>query len=173
MQLILLLILFGVVGYWLANTGFRDKVNRVSDRASSTSWKWSQRMRGWWSARFSGTPDANALRAWVEGTGADDFPESFKEWFLGLTAPEAEAFTAALDEYADGLGYNLAQLVAGGLQHKPGLKQVFVEAIVVYSDAYRKAKQAKEDAEEEEKSEEAEKKAAKKSPSRRREPAAA
>jgi hypothetical protein len=47
-----------------------------------------------------------------------------------------------LADYAKGLGFSLNELVDGGLDQDPFMRQVFVEAIVVYSNAYRKAKRA-------------------------------
>ncbi|GAG01209.1 unnamed protein product, partial [marine sediment metagenome] len=50
-------------------------------------------------------------------------------------------FTRALNEYAASLGYSLTDLVEGDYDGKPALMQVFVEAIVIYSQEYRKARE--------------------------------
>ncbi len=140
MQLILLLVLFGVIGYMLAGSDFRDRVDRTADRVTTASGSWWTRSRAWWRARFSPGVSGEEFRAWVAGRGADSLPDEFREWCADLSRGEAQEFTRSLADYADGLGYNLALLVAGRLEQKPVMKQVFVEAIVVYSDAYRKAK---------------------------------
>jgi len=140
MELILLLVLFGVIGYLLAGSDFRDRVDRTADRVSARSSSWWVRSKAWWRSRFSPGVSGSEFRAWVAGSGSDSLPDEFREWCAGLSKQEAQEFASSLANYADGLGYNLAQLVAGGLEQKPVMKQVFVEAIVVYSDAYRKAK---------------------------------
>jgi hypothetical protein len=149
MQLLLLLLLFGVIGYLLAGSDFRERVDRTAGHLSAASGSWWTRSTVWWRSRFSRKVSADEFRTWVTGQGAAILPEEFKQWYLALPGPQAQDFVYSLADYADGLGYNLMQLVAGGLEHKPVMKQVFVEAIVVYSDAYRKAKEARKQAEDE------------------------
>lgn len=155
MQLILLLILFAVIGYLLAGSDFSERVDRASDRVSAASGSWRVRGVAWWRARFSSRVPEDEFRAWATGPGADTLPDEFGEWYVGLPEAGARDFVLSLADYADGLGYNLAKLVAGGMEHKPVMKQVFVEAIVVYSDAYRKAKEAHQQADEDEPQDEA------------------
>ena len=141
MQLILLLVLFGVIGYMLAGSDFSDRVDRTSERASAASDKWVTRGWAWWRSRFSRGVSEGEFRSWVTGAGADSLPDDFREWYTSISKNEGQVFVNSLSNYADGLGYNLMKLVAGGLEQKPLMKQVFVEAIVVYSDAYRKAEE--------------------------------
>jgi len=54
----------------------------------------------------------------------------------------SEISRASLFSKPNSLGFRLDQLVEGGLDRDPRMRQVFVEAIVVYSPAYRKARQA-------------------------------
>ena len=143
MQLILLLVLFGVIGYMLAGSDFSEKVDRTAQRASTASGKWRTRGTAWWRSRFSGGVSEDEFRSWVTGSGADSLPDEFRTWYLSLSKDAGQEFVNALSAYADGLGYNLMKLVAGGLEQKPLMKQVFVEAIVVYSDAYRKAEETR------------------------------
>jgi len=177
MQLILLLIIFGIFGYLIAGTDFSERVDRATDRASVASDNWVTRFRAWWRALISNGVTHEEFLAWVTGPGADSLPDDFQEWYRGLTKVEGQAFVDALSDYADGLGYNLMQLVAGGLEQKPIMKQVFVEAIVVYSDAYRKAEDTHQNSEEETQVDnanvESEMKPAQKSASRRKRPKAA
>jgi hypothetical protein len=154
MQLILLLILFVVIGYLLAGSDFRDRVNRGSKRVTATSENWLNRGKIWWRSRFSGHVTADQFKNWVTGSGADTVPDEFGEWSVELSENQAADFVSSLEDYADGLGYNLMKLVVGGLESKPVIKQVFVEAIVVYSDAYRKAKEAQQQEAEEKTKEE-------------------
>ena len=172
MQLILILILFGVIGYMLAGSDFRERIDRTGERVSTASGGWWDRSKTWWRSRFSNRVSADEFKAWVTGPGADSLPENYKDWYVGLPENQAQDFVHSLADYADGLGYNLALLVAGGLEQKSVLKQVFVEAIVVYSDAYRKAKETKqveaEEAPEDEKTDGDGVKPAQKSASRRK-----
>lgn len=142
MQLIIILILFGVIGYMLAGSDFKDRIDHTVSKVSVKSENWWDRTKKWWRSRFSSHVSSQDFKAWVTGPGSDSVPEEFQHWYVGLSTSQAQSFVNSLADYADGLGYNLSLLVAGGLEQKPVMKQVFVEAIVVYSDAYRKAKEA-------------------------------
>jgi hypothetical protein len=48
-----------------------------------------------------------------------------------------------LQDYTSGLGFDLSTLTDDSLQNKPALMQVYVEAVVIYSQAYRRAKESR------------------------------
>jgi hypothetical protein len=171
MELLLILILAGGIGYLFARSKYRKNVESAVDTVSTSSKSYTARATGWWRRRFGKKSDP--FRAWATGPGASYFDNTFKTWLAGLTEDEAKAFSKSLEGYSSGLGFDLSKIEKGELDKQPALMQVFVEAVVVYSGAYRKARQAHQDvaANSGEKSEEPtveEKKSAEKSVSRRK-----
>jgi len=152
MNLLVLLIIFLLLGYVLADTRLGRKVDQAAESAASSSRDLADRVEARWKAMFRRGSQADALRAWAANSSSD-LPVEVKTWLGGLPDGELKGFTQALANYTQGLGFNLDTLVEGGLDDQPILRQVFVEAIVVYSDAYRKAKKALEEAEAETKKE--------------------
>ena len=133
MELLFLLVLAAIAGYYLA--GLRPEDKRQTQ---------AQPRRG----LFGRRKDRTAFRTWALGAGASFFPEDFKAWLAGLSPTEAEEFQASLDNYATGLGYRLRDLSEGKMDNRARM-QVFVEAIVVYSQEYRKLKEAQKKAQKE------------------------
>jgi hypothetical protein len=146
MQLIIFILAFMVLGYVLARTDNRRE-EQPSQAVPELSSKKPGRLSLWWQERFTWRKQASRFRAWVAGANSADFSEDFQAWLAQLSPDEAAGFTHALAEYARGLGFDLDQAMNGDLDKDPRLKSVFVEAIVVYSQAYRKAKQVNKDAE--------------------------
>jgi hypothetical protein len=146
MYLLSLLVLFILLGYLLATSRFGKRVDDATGRAAASSRRWTSRLGDRWRALFSRQAQAEAFRSWALGPGAKYFPQDFKTWLSSLSDAEARDFRHSLDEYANSLGFNLTQLIEGGLDHDPIMRQVFVEAIVVYSPAYRRARQAQQQA---------------------------
>jgi hypothetical protein len=148
MNLVVLLIIFLLFGYVLADTRLGRKVDQAAGGATSTSRNLANRVEMRWKAMFRRGSRAEALRVWA-ARPESDVPAEVKSWLGGLPGHELKEFTQALADYTWGLGFNLDTLVEGGLDDQPILRQVFVETIVVYSDAYRKAKKALEEAQDE------------------------
>lgn len=171
MYLLTLALLSAAVGYLLATGRFGRRMDETTGRVRTTTARWISNIGDQWKGLFNRQAQADAFRAWALGSGASLLPDDFKKWLAGLTAGEAQDFSRALGEYADSLGFSLASLVEGGLDHDPRMRQVFVEAIVVYSPAYRKVRKAQEQAQveaEKTAAREADVKAAEKAPSRRK-----
>ncbi|MBN1149425.1 MAG: hypothetical protein JXA78_19340 [Anaerolineales bacterium] len=144
MHLLVLLIVFLLLGYVLADTRFSQQVDRVAGDVADASRNMATNAEDRWKSLFQRRLLADAFRTWAAGA---DLPQDFKRWLASLSDREASSFIQALANYARGLGYDLDILVQGGLDQEPILRQVFVEAIVVYSDAYRKARKALDEAE--------------------------
>jgi hypothetical protein len=144
MILILIIILAVALGILLSRSPSDEGTGISASRISAASRSWADRAGEW--LKFS-QPKAEtpAFREWATGEGAANFPEDFREWLGGLSAADAERFSAALSGYSKGLGYNLTELVEGSLNDRPSLLNVFVEAIVIYSQEYRKALKAHEE----------------------------
>lgn len=174
MELLIVLILAALAGYFLAGSRYRKNVDNAAETAVATSKSWTSKAGGWWSNRFGRQKEADAFREWAAGPGDAYLPDDFKSWLASLSDEDAKTFTHSLEGYASGLGFDLKKVVKGELNNQPALLQVFVEAVVVYSGAYRKARQVHQETEsasvEEPSSpaEETEKKTAEKSVSRRK-----
>jgi hypothetical protein len=150
MDLIILILIFAVLGYFVGVSRFGKQVDRATDQFTLSTGKMAGNLESRWKSLFKRTESSEVFRQWVAESGASLFPEEFKTWLKDLSAQEAREFTAALGDYSKSLGFKLTELVEGGLDREPILRQVFVEAIVVYSSAYRKAKTAHQQSEEKE-----------------------
>ncbi|MGW8250597.1 MAG: hypothetical protein ACWGO1_08140 [Anaerolineales bacterium] len=160
MQLLIILIIAGIIGYFLSRSRFGAEIDQATSQIGETSESLLDRSKKWLGERFGrGRAEENFV-TWATGTGSAYFPQEFKDWMEGLTPEEAERFTHALALYAEGLDFDLDELVSGEMQNKPALMQVFVEAVVVYSHEYRKAREAQKEASQVDEDNSAEKKAA-------------
>lgn len=125
MELFLAILLAFIVGYWLSQG------NWVEQRTEDA--------RGWWQSRFRPDQAVKSFREWASGPGQELLNADFRNWLAGLSDKEVQGFLRALDEYASRLGYDLDDLVDGGLDDQPERQAVFVEAIQAYGHAYRAA----------------------------------
>jgi len=142
MDLVILILVFLAIGYLLGASKLGKSVDQATEKAAVGSKKLADRVGQSWRGWFGRRQDEDPFRRWVSGPGANLFSEDFKTWLNGLSVSEAREFSHALDQYAGSLGFSLKSLVDGGLDQDPMLRQVFVEAIAVYSSAYRRAKTA-------------------------------
>jgi hypothetical protein len=147
MDLIILVLVFAVLGYFLGVSRLGKQVDRATEQLTLTTGKMADSLESRWKSIFKRSQPGDFFRNWVFGAGASLFPDEFKTWLKSLTEQQAQEFTAALGEYSNSLGFKLKELVDGGLDREPILRQVFVEAVVVYSSAYRKAKTARQQSE--------------------------
>jgi hypothetical protein len=147
MQLFIVVLIAGVAGYFLARSQYSKPVDEAASKVAATSRDYASQASGWARRNFSRQSKAEQLRAWAAGPGASHLPDDVKTWLAGLTPKEADEFTKSLDSYSSGLGYDLDKLVKGELDSQPAQIQVFTEAVVVYSQAYRKAREARQEAE--------------------------
>jgi len=150
MYLLVFLIGFGVGGYYLARSSFAVRTEQRAEHVTRAPQRWGENLAGWWRNRFGKHPPAEPFIAWVSNQGARYFPEDFNTWLAGLSPHESQAFTQALQDYTGGLGFDLSSLADNSLQNKPALMQVYVEAVVIYSQAYRRAKESRQKAEQNE-----------------------
>jgi hypothetical protein len=172
--LILLIAAAFIAGYYLSRSKYSEQIDDATEKVSSTSKSWTDKAGGWVQDRVGRGKDGDSFKEWATGPGAEYMPDDFKEWVADLSDEETETFTQALVNYSKGLGFDLSALEKGVYDNNPALMQVYVEAVVVYSQEYRKARQAHleseevaEQAEDESKAE-ASTKAAQKSTSRRK-----
>jgi hypothetical protein len=151
MSLIILLIAALIVGYWLSRSKYSESVDETAGKVTTTSVSWAERAGGWWQVHVLRRPGTEPFLKWAAGGGKEILPEDLRVWLEGLSEEQGREFVTGLDSYANGLGYNLNELVEGGYEGKPALVQVFVEAIVVYSQEYRKAREVEVDSDGQEK----------------------
>jgi hypothetical protein len=174
MELLILIGAAGLIGYFFARSRYSKHVDNAAESVSNSSREYAGKTSSWWQRNFGGGRQTEPFEAWVAGSGDSLLPDEFKTWFAGLSENERKDFTHALDGYLKGLGYDLDQLFDDSLANQPALLQSYVEAVVVYSDAFRKAQEASQETESEpetegEKSPSADgKKPAEKTTSRRR-----
>jgi hypothetical protein len=147
MDLIILVLVFAVLGYFLAVSRLGKKVDHATEQLTLSTGKMADNLESRWKSLFKRNQPGENFRDWVAGAGSSLFPDEFKTWLKSLSEQEAREFVSALGEYSKSLDFNLTQLVEGGLDQDPVLRQVFVEAVVVYSSAYRKAKTAQQQSE--------------------------
>jgi len=172
--LLLLIVAAIVIGYYLSRSKYSEHIDDVTEKVTSTSKSWTDKAGGWVQVRVGRGKDGDSFKEWPTDPGAEFLPDDFKEWLSDLSDEETEEFTQALTNYSKGLGYDLSALEKGVYDNNPALMQVYVEAVVVYSQEYRKARQAHLEAEEvaeqatDESEAKASTKAAQKSTSRRK-----
>jgi hypothetical protein len=147
MYLILFVLLFGLIGYWLVGSRVGKSFDRALSRTGEVTQSWYEKIENWFQQRIFRRKPVDAFTAYALGKGAANFPPEFRDWLASLSAEEAQSFSHGLEGYLKGLDLDLSQLVSGGLDQDPRMRQVFVEAISVYSQAFRRAKQARLEAE--------------------------
>jgi hypothetical protein len=146
MQLILLILLGGIAGYFIARSKFSQKIDSTTEEVTKKTKELTSKATSWTLNVVPWKKSSNEIIDWVtKGDGSELFPEEFKTWLSGLSEEEAKDFTRSLKVYADSLDLDLSKLSTGELANKPALLQTYVEAVVVYSQAYRKAKEAQEE----------------------------
>ena len=151
MDLLLLFLVFAALGYILGITRFGRKADRTTEQVTVASKRLAGRLGERWKTTFGPGAFGKDFKTYATSPfpagAAASFPADFKSWLSALSDRDLTDFVKSLADYSHTLGYNLSELVAGGLDGDPRLRQVFVEAITVYSSAYRKARQAHQTAE--------------------------
>jgi hypothetical protein len=146
MQLLVVMIIAGTIGYLLAGSRYGERIDQTTDSVGQSSRGLVERTKSWWRNLFGRSAQEVTFVSWATGAGAAHFPKEFTDWLKGLSPEDASRFTNSLTAYAEGLDYDLDDLVSGEMENKPALMQVFVEAVVVYSNEYRRAQEAQTEA---------------------------
>lgn len=144
--LLIIVLIAGIAGYYLARSRYSKPVDEAASKVAATSQDYARQTSRWTRSLFRRSSTAEQLRAWSAGPGAPLLPDDFKVWLAGLTQQEADEFTRAAQSYAASLGYDLDKLVKGELSEQPARQESFVEAIVSYSETYRKTREARQEA---------------------------
>lgn len=142
MQLLIMLLIAGIMGYLLSGSRYSRKIDETTSKVANESEGALKRFGRWTRTRFGKGKRANDFLGWTTTTGEEHFPQDFKNWVKGLTTDEADQFTRSLVMYLQGLGYQVEDYTSGKMANKPAQMQIFVEAVVIYSNEYRRAHEA-------------------------------
>lgn len=144
MSLILLFLVFAAIGYLFAFSNLGDRMEKAGNGVVD-------QMKA--SVRRTQTAPSEELSAssapvgeWVKRSSA--VPDDLRGWYLGLPGAESQRFEKAIAAHAQETGLKFSLLFNGELDRQPERRKVYVEAVSVYSQAYRKAREALETDEE-------------------------
>jgi hypothetical protein len=176
MQLLILIIIFLWLGYALAHSRAGKKIDRAVENSLAWVEHWFQRLRrGQVDHPAKVTASPQTFQQWVNSPASQAIPEDVRKWMKSLDTRDFARFEKGLKSRLASLGCDLEQVIQPGQEHKPGVMQIFVEAVVVYSREYQNAvrsKPKKKTPDKEEKAGESDKQeemaAAQKQPSRRK-----
>ena len=147
MELLILLFIAVVLGYFLARSKYGEKIDETTLKVTKRSESFIGEARDWWRRRFAKKQRKFTFLDWATGAGAVNFPDDLRLWWQSLSPDEGKQFTRSLSSYAESLNFHLDEIVSGSLDTKPALMKVFVESVAVYSHEYRRARQAQSEAE--------------------------
>lgn len=147
MYLILLLVVFLLLGFLLSKSKISGNIDRSAKVVTGKTRDLAARYKDWLSVRLGSRRKGLTFIHWVKRNGGNYFSEEFTSWLNEISEVERQKFVTALGDFMQGLGYDLKKFDDGSLDNKPSLLQIYVEAVVIYSNAYRKAKQAQKEAE--------------------------
>jgi hypothetical protein len=138
MTILLLLIIFLLCGFLLAMTGLGDQIVSLADELTDQvrGFRQPETVQSYQPA----DSDLPVYREWL--VTALEVPDDLRIWYLNLDDRQAQGFENALHDHGLNTGLQLASLVAGNLDGKPALRSIYVEAVAIYSQAYRKAREA-------------------------------
>jgi len=142
MDLLILLLIFALLGYLLGISHTRASANQAAEKSAPKAKSWAGRMGSRWVSILNPRSFSLQFREWAIKEFPELFPEEFKSWLVGLNEAQLNEFVKTLNDFSHNSGYSLSQLIEGDLDNDPRMRQVFVEAISVYSQAYRKAREA-------------------------------
>ncbi len=138
MSFFLLFIIFAAIGYLFATTKLGDQIEQKSSEVVAQVKSTFRRTEP--APQGAPTDLAAPVGEWVKKSSA--VPDDFRGWYLSLTAAEAQRFEKALASHGQETGLKFSLLLSGNLDRQPERRKVYVEAVSVYSQAYRKAREA-------------------------------
>jgi hypothetical protein len=143
MALVLLLFAFGLLGYLIARSQTRGPVDDLAVGAAPEGLTDQIRgLGGWFGSQLGFEKKPADLRQWA--AEALDLPGDVRAWIMNLSADEALAFGQALEQHAGAMGLDLRTFFSRTAGQTPEQRDAYIEAVAVYSRAYRKAKEAQE-----------------------------
>ena len=137
MQLIILIAIAAVAGYFISRSRASKKIDETAATAASATKSAVSRT----SDRLRGRPSSEQFKSWASDAGSEYLPQEFIDWLTGLEQTQADAFTSALTDHMNSLGYGLKDLVEGKHADQPEQVKSYCEAIAPYGKTYRQAKE--------------------------------
>lgn len=139
MTLIVLLVLAGILGYWLARTRTGERLSQRAGELAGQARNLGGRSTDWVGQRLGLSRKPRSLRTWA--AESPDLSSEVRSWLVSLNDEQAAAFALALNNHAETLGLDLNRLFSGELDDDEQQRKVYVEAVSIYSQAYRKARE--------------------------------
>lgn len=133
MTVFVLLLVFFLLGYLLAFTPLGERIFSVAEEMID-------QLRGSSPSPESAATDRPAYRDWLLTDTA--VPDDLRLWYVGLDQSQAQRFERALHAHSQNTGLQLLKLTTGELDQRASLRNIYVEAVSIYSQAYRKAREA-------------------------------
>lgn len=142
MALVLLLFAFGLLGYVVARSQSRGRVDASAGNTTAQIRDLGTKTAGWIGSQLGFGDRPVDLRLWAADTL--ELPGDVRAWIMNLSSEEAAVFHQALDQHGNTLGLDLAKFFSGTADQTPDQHDAYIEAVAVYSRAYRKAREAQE-----------------------------
>lgn len=141
MTITILILIFVAIGYLIAQSPTGDALVALPGRLTQGVQKLFPQAGG----RSAGRPESPAEQdfgRWI--ASAAEVPDELRSWYLSLDDEEAHRFQKSLEAHSRTTGFHVARLVDGTLNQRAELRKIYVEAVSIYSQAYRKAREAAE-----------------------------
>ena len=171
MTLLIFILAAIAVGYWLSRSKYQQSIDDTASQFASSSQSWSARAENWWHSNVMKRSLDERFTSWVGNEGSKFLPDEFTSWYSSIPESDRKSFTNNLESNLNKQGFDLRDLLQGAYDNQPVRMQVYVEAIVVTSQEFRKTKEVEEPnsvKSEKKKPKTVEKKTAEKQSSRRR-----
>ncbi|MFN2127134.1 MAG: hypothetical protein ACK2TU_04680 [Anaerolineales bacterium] len=171
MTLLIFIIAAVLIGYWLSRSKYQQSIDNTASQIATSSQSWTATVENWWKSSILKRTSTEQFTSWVSVDGQDLLPAEFNTWYNDLSESEKEDYSNQLQKNFNEKGLELKDLVQGKFQNQPARMQVYVEAIVVTSQEFRKTREVEEPKsikKENSKPKTVEKKTAEKQTSRRR-----
>jgi hypothetical protein len=171
MTLLIFVLAAIAIGYWLSRSKYQQSIDDTASQFASSSQSWTARAENWWKSSVLKRNTEEQFTSWVDTRGQEYLPGDLIGWYSGLPESKRKSFTNKLEANLNKQGFDLLPLLQGNYDNQPARMQVYVEAIVVTSQEFRKTKEVEEPKNtksDKKNSKPAEKKTAEKQSSRRR-----
>ena len=171
MTLLIFVLAAIAIGYWLSRSKYQQSIDDTASQISSSSQSWTDRAENWWKTSILRHSSEENFNNWIDKKGAKFLPGDLIYWYNDLADNNKKSFVGKLEANFNEQDLELQDLYQGKYDNQPARMQIYVEAIVVTSQEFRKTKEVEEPQsakKENKKTKTPEKKTAEKQTSRRR-----
>jgi len=141
--LIFILVAVGI-GYWLSRSKYQQSIDDKASQLASSSQSWSSRAENWWNSSVMRRNFEGQFTSWASAEGFQFLPDEFTNWYSELSESNRKTFTNQLESNFKRQNLEYQDLLQGKLENQPAKMQLYVEAIVVTSQEFRKTKEVEE-----------------------------